>query len=67
MIKSWRMYSKKPPIVEALHLLGIAMVLLSMAGMVLGLFSDIRIGMVPSLLVFAIAGICEITVQAKGC
>lgn len=37
MLRSWRSYSTKPPTVEALHLLGIAMSLLSVAGLVSGL------------------------------
>lgn len=65
MIRSWRAYSTKPPTVEALHLLGIAMSFLSVAGLVSGLYSDVRIGMMPAFSVFVVAGICEITVQTK--
>jgi hypothetical protein len=65
MVRSWGAYSRKPVIVDALHLLGIAMLFTSVAGLVAGLYSDARIGMVPTFAVFAVAGVCEITVQAK--
>jgi hypothetical protein len=65
MVRSWHGYFKRPAIVEALHLLGIGAVLLLMAGLVSGVYKDVRTGMTPVFAIFAVAGICEITVQAK--
>jgi hypothetical protein len=65
VVRSWHGYFKRPAIVEALHLLGIGVVLLLMAGFVSGMYKDIQTGMVPVFAIFFAAGICEITVQAK--
>jgi hypothetical protein len=65
MVRSWRAYAKKPPIVEALQLLGIGIGLLSMSGLLTGLYSDMQTGALPAVAVLALAGVCEITVQTK--
>lgn len=65
MVRSWRAYARKPPVVEALHLLGIAIVSLAMVAMVCDWYRDLQISMAPALVVFAVAGVCEIIVQTK--
>ena len=66
MVKSWRRYSKKPPIVEALHLLGLGVAMLSLAAaLAAGLYEDASLVMAPAFAVLTVAGVCEITVQTK--